>query len=307
MAKSITKSIIRSIASNIINDADDSTPAVPAPENVVARVTSYQASDERYRVTVSFDAPSDPVDSYQYRSSHNSAWVAATSGGNRAVYGTASWVEVRSVLQGRYSRPVRVNFADFTFPAIGVPRNLVVEIIEEATQLFHVELRWDPPANAFGRAIRYYADRGGTGFAYQTSGERLRYLAGRSLFPYFAVRAEADGHESGYTRVNDADYITAAPPVVTVTRTTSAEGILISVAWTDPPQGPPDNYRVHIAFHPLNDPESVEEDDSGVLAASVNTYSHSFPTNVGFVDVIVDYIQDGQNRYEVVVEEADFN
>ena len=140
----------------------------------------------------------------------------------------------------------------FIYPAIGVPQNFAVEIITDETNRFVVELTWDPPANAFGRTIRYFVDRGGTGFAYHNSGDRLNYAAARSLFPYFSVRAEAGGEESAYVRVNDADYIEPIeePPrnvSIVIQSTGHTENhILAQVNWEHNEKGRPDFYEVRL-------------------------------------------------------------
>jgi len=187
---------------------------VPVPENVAVAVTAFfDLATDLYTVRTSWTALEESVDSYQWRSfdprrgGSISAWRAEHSGSSRDVFRDA-WIEVRSVKEGRYSQPVRVAFSEFTYPAVNTPRDLTVEVTEDTSSVFGLTLDWLPPANLFGRTVRYYVDRGGISFDYHTAPANLRFSGARSNFPYFAVRAEAsDGSVSGYIRVNDADYV----------------------------------------------------------------------------------------------------
>ena len=275
----------------------DILPVVPVPGGVRGDITAYRASDQRYRVTLSIDAPIEgTVDSYEFRSNHNMVWRStAMVSSNRQMFGMDSWIEVRSVLGDRYSDSVRLNFADLTFPQIGVPGSIVVSIIEQGPQLFHVELEWDPPQNAFGRTVRYYVDRGGTGFAYQTSGQRLRYLAPRSTFPYFSVRAEASGEESEYVRVNDADYIdltTLGPPqnVAVSLGVASGAGRTATITLEAPANGVVENYAYQVDdgdwtdFSGLSVSVNVSSSVQNISVRAENRAVNSTPVTVARAD-----------------------
>ena len=240
---------------------------VPVPLNVVGTVDGFNPSNQVIGVSLMWDAPETEVDGYQYREfiPQNppsipidvlSEWtdISERNVGNFARDFLAGWIELRSVLDGRFSAPVRLLIpSDLEYPDIGVPQNFVVEIIEDETNRFVVDLTWDPPANAYGRTVRYFVDRGGTGFGYHNSGDRLNYAAARSLFSYFSVRAEASGEESAYVRVEDADYtdnrIEEPPQNVVVTILGSghtADHISVRANWAHNAKGAPDHYEIRL-------------------------------------------------------------
>ena len=195
-------------------------PPVPPPQSIRADIRAFRQNQGQNFWDTRFEwvAPETDVDGYETRISFigtwqgNSALSQLTAFSNFIGSGLPSdenaWFEVRSVLDGRFSEPLRISFSEFTFPTINAPTQFVVEVDFDDGSRFEVTLNWVPPTNAWGRTVSYQLDRGGGGFSLHNAPPvDLDFNIPRSTFPYFEVLSIAsDGSRSAGVRVVDADY-----------------------------------------------------------------------------------------------------
>lgn len=145
---------------------------VPVPQNLEVTITGYNADPLNYITSVTWDAPISAVDSYQWRASNNLEWDGIGNRNFSWIFLTnSSWIEIRSVKEGRTSSPVRVEFSDFIFPAINAPTGVTVEITSHSDSRTDFIVRYNEPTNAWGRTVSYHIDRSNFGILTESDTE----------------------------------------------------------------------------------------------------------------------------------------
>ena len=230
-----------SIANSLdINIGSDALEPVPEPQNLAVQVTGYNESPLRYDTSISWNAPDEAVDSYEWRADNSLTWSPInTRSIVRSFDNTSAWVEVRSVKDDRRSSPIRTNFSEFNFPAINAPTGLHLEVTSHDSTYTYFTFRYNAPTNAWGRNVDYSIDRSGFGSVSESDTElRSGLPIPLSRVSYFSVRARTGNMESAWARINRADFIvpTISVPtgvIVTITEST-AQATNFDVVWTAP-------------------------------------------------------------------------